>query len=87
MIRSNPFLNRHLAHSSNSSRIGTILLVSALLLTGMLASAQNVSEVRFDASALFTEPSPPSYDLGSAESPTGAVIGLNSRYLTLNGSP
>jgi hypothetical protein len=49
--------------------------------------AQNSTAIRIDASAPFREPGPAPYDLGPNKSPTGAVIGLNSRYLTLNGKP
>jgi len=40
-----------------------------------------------DASKPVTEPEPARYDEGSARSPAGDVIGLNSRFLILNGKP
>jgi hypothetical protein len=53
----------------------------------MRAISQVVAPIRIDASAPFTDPAPAAYDLGSAKSSAGSVIRLNSRYLTLNGSP
>ena len=65
-----------------------IALIAILELVPALASAaQDVNPIRIDASAPFTEPAPAPYDLGAAKSPTGSIIGLNSRYLTRNGTP
>jgi beta-galactosidase len=49
------------------------------------ARAANVIEV--DASSPFNSPPPTEYEPGSATSPSGKTIGLNSRYLLLNGKP
>ncbi len=43
--------------------------------------------IRIDASEPFHEPGPAFYDEGSATTPTGLRLGVNSRYLTLNGKP
>jgi hypothetical protein len=50
-------------------------------------SAQVSLPIRIDASQPFTEPGPALYDGGSAKSPSGSVLGLNSRYLTRDGKP
>jgi len=64
-----------------------LFFVFILMVFRVPGLAQNVNTVRIDASAPFTDPAPASYELGSAKSPTGSVIGVNSRYLTLDGSP
>jgi len=46
-----------------------------------------VTQIRIDASAPVAEPTPALYDGGTAKSASGSVIGLNSRYLTLDGKP
>jgi beta-galactosidase len=56
-------------------------------LTSALVQAQTRGPIRIDASAPYTEPAPASYDEGAAKSPSGDVIGVNSRYLTLDGKP
>ncbi|MGH9606808.1 MAG: beta-galactosidase [Terracidiphilus sp.] len=67
------------------------LLSGALLLACIWAAAASHAQprtiVRIDASQPFTEPGPALYDEGSATSPSGAVLGVNSRYLTLDGKP
>jgi beta-galactosidase len=87
MIRPYSSHNWYRACFGIASRIAMILLVSIFSLFGMQAFAQKVNPIHIDASAPFTVPAPATYDLGSAKSPSGSVIGLNSRYLTLNGSP
>jgi hypothetical protein len=83
----------HPSHKRRSSflcilpKINLILIPFSFLILGMRGFAQDVSTIRIDASAPFSEPTPASYNPGSAKSPSGSVIGLNSRYLTLNGTP
>ena len=43
--------------------------------------------IRIDASRDYAPPQPAAYDEGSYTSPSGHVLGLNSRYLTLDGRP
>lgn len=43
--------------------------------------------IRIDASKPFAPPTPAAFDEGSATSPSGLVLGVNSRYLTLDGKP
>ena len=65
-------------------------LLAAVLLVGFLPStacAEAATPIRIDASAPATEPSQAAYDGGAATSPTQGTLGLNSRYLTLNGKP
>jgi hypothetical protein len=69
------------------STIALLLLVFTASLPEMRANAQDLNSIRIDASAPFIEPPPADYDPGTAKSPSGSVIGLNSRYLTLDGSP
>ncbi len=52
-----------------------------------LARAQARTPIRIDASAPSTEPGLPLYDEGTATSPSGSALAVNSRYLTLNGKP
>jgi beta-galactosidase len=49
--------------------------------------AQALTPIRIDASQPFTEPAPAHFDEGSATSPAGSTLGLNSRYLTRDGQP
>jgi len=49
--------------------------------------AQALTPIRIDASQPYTEPSPAHFDEGSATSPGGSTLGLNSRYLTRDGQP
>jgi hypothetical protein len=65
-------------------------LLAAVLLVGFLPStacAEAATPIRIDASAPAAEPSPAAYDGGSVTSPTEGTLGINSRYLTLNGKP
>ena len=69
------------------------LLALCFAAPGMVVHAEDgnqaaaVTHIRIDASAPFSEPSPALYDGGTAMSPSGRVIGVNSRYLTLDGKP
>jgi len=49
--------------------------------------AQAVTPIRIDASSPYSEPGPALYDGGSAASPSGNVIGVTARSLTLDGKP
>jgi len=49
--------------------------------------AQSGTSIRVDASQAFVEPGPAAYTEGTATSPTAGTLGVNSRYLTLNGTP
>lgn len=51
------------------------------------AQTQPRTFIRIDASQPYSPPAPASYDEGSATSPSGQVLGVNSRYLTLDGKP
>jgi len=49
--------------------------------------AQAATPIHIDASQPFVEPGPAAYQEGSATSPSGITLGVNSRYLTLDGKP
>ncbi|MGD0738126.1 MAG: beta-galactosidase, partial [Terracidiphilus sp.] len=46
-----------------------------------------VTPIRIDASQPWREPGPARYDEGAASTPAGRTLGLNSRFLTLDGKP
>lgn len=66
-----------------------LLIASALLLAAPASSpAQTVgTPIRIDASQPWRDPAPARYDEGSAVTPSGVTLGLNSRYLTLDEKP
>jgi hypothetical protein len=49
--------------------------------------AQSASRVLIDASQPFAGPAPALYSGGSSTAPSGSTLGVNSRYLTLDGRP
>jgi beta-galactosidase len=59
----------------------------ALLCCSLAVADQIPAPIVIDASKLVAEPGPARYEEGSARSLSGGVIGLNSRFLTLNGKP
>lgn len=65
------------------------LLLTAQLLRAAesLSPARAANIIEVDATAPFSPPLPTEYEPGSATSPSGHTIGLNSRYLLLNGRP
>jgi hypothetical protein len=63
-----------------------VMLCAAAAASGQKAPGEK-SPIQIDASKPFREPGPARYDLDYARSPSGAEIGLNSRYLTLDGKP
>ncbi len=66
-----------------------LLIASALLLAAPVwAHAQAAATpIRIDASQPWREPGPARYDEGAASTPAGLKLGLNSRFLTLDGKP
>jgi beta-galactosidase len=66
----------------------TAVCAAGLLLSSASApaSAQNVETIEIDASIKDPGPAPARYSPGTAQSPEGDVIGVNSRYLTMNGN-
>jgi beta-galactosidase len=69
-----------------------LLLPLAILLLASCAFAQSPAPaigtpIRIDASKPVGPPAPAAYDQSSATTPAGVTLGLNSRYLTLNGKP
>jgi hypothetical protein len=79
--------DRHSACFGIFQRVSLFLFAFGFLVPGTQLPGQNVNTIRIDASASSSDPAPASYEPGSAKSPIGAKIGLNSRFLTLNGAP
>ncbi len=65
---------------------GSVLLLGAFQATPSRAQSTG-TPIRIDASRPDRAPAPAQYDEGSATTPAGVTIGLNSRYLTRNGEP
>jgi hypothetical protein len=64
------------------------LLLGTTLLAAAPAHAQTVATpIRIDASQPWREPGPAPFDEGSATTPSGLTLGLNNRFLTLDGKP
>lgn len=66
--------------------------VVGAMLAGMasspaMARAQTGTPIRIDASTPSSEPGPAIYDEGTATAPSGRILGVNSRCLTLDGKP
>jgi hypothetical protein len=64
--------------------------IAALLAFGgaaVASSSENGTPIRIDASHAYVEPGPAAYEEGSARTPAGETLGLNSRYLTRDGKP
>ncbi|MGB8030376.1 MAG: beta-galactosidase [Terracidiphilus sp.] len=80
---------------SKSSRIFAaeeLLFAGTILLAATSAAAPSRAQpsgtqIRIDASQPYREPGPARYDEGSATTPSGVTLGVNSRYLTRNGKP
>ncbi|HEY1646733.1 MAG TPA: beta-galactosidase [Terracidiphilus sp.] len=64
--------------------LGALLLASA---SGVAAPPETGTPIRIDASRPFSDPGPAAYEEGSATSPSGGTLGVNSRYLTRDGKP
>ncbi|MGA2753236.1 MAG: beta-galactosidase [Terracidiphilus sp.] len=65
---------------------GFVLLVASSAVPPSHAQSV-VTPIRIDASQPGRAPAPAQYDEGSATTPAGVTLGLNSRYLTRNGEP
>jgi beta-galactosidase len=63
---------------------GVVLTCSCLILA---AQTRPRTIIRIDASKPYSSPGPAAYVEGTAVSPSGQVLGVNSRYLTLGGKP
>lgn len=81
------FCVRSILRYKDCRRVLPCALFAACLLVPASLSAQAQTVVHIDASQPYVEPGPAPYSEGSATSPTGATLGLNNRYLTLNGKP
>jgi len=65
--------------------LGAVLLVCAGTVSTL--HCQAATPIYIDASQPFAEPGRAAYQEGSATSPSGDTLSLNSRYLILNGKP
>jgi hypothetical protein len=85
------FLHSLLTKCFQRSPVSVCVLSGAVLLAALATmpqcGAQASTTIRIDASQPYSEPSAANYDGGSAKSPSGSVLGVNSRYLTRDGKP
>lgn len=65
---------------------GAILLGASLVTSPTHAQAAG-APIRIDASQSWHKPGPAKFDQGSRTTPSGLKLGVNERYLTLNGRP
>ena len=70
----------------NPWQIITLIFVT-LLAPILFAQSTTIGPITVDATSLYLDPAPSSFQPGSARSPDGHTIGLNQRYLTLDGKP
>ena len=74
-----------------SRAVPGILFASTLWLAASVhaqATAHHVATpIRIDASQPWLDPGPARYEPGSATNPSGVTLGLNNRFLTLDGKP
>jgi beta-galactosidase len=69
------------------SRLAATICALLLCLGSSAAWSQKSDPLTVDASAPFVPPAPAAFREGSSVSPTGGTLGINGRYLTLNGTP
>ncbi len=88
------YIRRLISSSSRLYPVTTALIVAiALSLNSLLAQQppttpiHPATQISIDAGEAFHEPGPALYDGGSATTPTGLRLGVNSRYLSLNDKP
>ncbi|NYF81323.1 beta-galactosidase [Granulicella arctica] len=67
--------------------IGVFIALHGIFMRAQTVSRRTVSNVLVDASQPLEPPQDTLYKTGSSLSPTGHRIGVNSRYLTLDGTP
>jgi beta-galactosidase len=72
-------------HTRPRAFLGIVLLI--WLFASIPSRAETGTPIRIDASQQYSEPEAALYDTGSATSPSGSTLGLNSRYLTRDGKP
>ena len=62
-------------------------VVCLSLFRALPCSAQAAAPIRIDASQPYSDPGPARYDGGTAKSPSGSTLTVNSRYIMLDGKP
>jgi beta-galactosidase len=87
LLSKGPRLSPTLARGAAAGGMVAGAIIAGLACAPTLAPAQAGTPIRFDASAPPSELGPAPYDEGTATSPSGGVLSVNSRYLTLNGKP
>ena len=63
------------------------IALAAPCIAAPLAPVQQATQIRIDASTPYSVPGTAAYDESYGTAPSGSTLGLNSRYLTLNGQP
>jgi len=82
------FISKGSGFSSSKELVLGAAVVLAVATAGTPARGQNAgTPIRIDASRPWTEPGSTLFHEGSATAPSGITLGINSRYLTLNGKP
>lgn len=86
------FYLRFTSRGSRFLRANRLMLSAAVLLAASAAAVpargqSGATPIRIDASQPFVAPGVALFHEGSATSPSGATLGVNSRYLTLDGKP
>ncbi len=64
-----------------------VVLLAATVMPAVARAQRAGTPIRIDASQAWIAPGPASFQEGSATTPSGLTLGMNSRYLTLNGKP
>jgi hypothetical protein len=64
-----------------------MVAIAVSLTFPVISVGQMATTIRIDARQPFVEPGPADFSTGTARSPSGQSLGLNSRFLTLNGKP
>ena len=86
------FWNRFISRDTRIFAVTEQVLAGAVFLAVTVAAVASRAQaagtpIRIDASQQAAEPGPADYDEGSATTPAGITLRLNSRYLTRNGKP
>jgi beta-galactosidase len=81
------FQMRFMRNGAQSLRLAMSAALCLLLFQLLPSHAQSLTPIRIDASQPYREPEPAHYDGGSAKSPSGGTLAVNSRYLLRDGRP
>lgn len=81
------FQMRFMRNGAQSLHLAMSAALCLLLFQLLPSHAQSLTPIRIDASQPYREPEPAHYDGGSAKSPSGGTLAVNSRYLLRDGRP